>query len=140
MLAATYRAVLGEADFAVHLAGETGAFKSEVAALYQQHFGAGMDRLHLPGAWSSTANALEILAFHAKDALLVIDDFAPQGSGADVARYHAAADRIFRAAGNHAGRSRLDSTAKLREPKPPRALILSTGEEIPADNQFEPGC
>ena len=67
----------------------------------------------------------------AKDALLVIDDFAPQGSSIDVARYHAAADRVFRAAGNHAGRGRLDSTAKLREPKPPRALILSTGEDIP---------
>ena len=49
----------------------------------------------------------------------------------DVARYHAAADRVFRAAGNHAGRGRLDSTTRLREPKPPRALILSTGEEIP---------
>ncbi len=131
LLAATYRAALGEADFAVHLAGETGAFKSEVAALHQQHFGAAMDRLHLPGTWASTGNALEALAFFGKDALVVIDDFAPQGNSADVARYHAAADRVFRAAGNHAGRSRLDSTAKLREPKPPRALILSTGEDIP---------
>jgi hypothetical protein len=131
LLAAVYRAVLGDADFAVHLAGETGAFKSELAALYQQHFGSGMDRLHLPGSWSSTGNALEALAFHAKDALLVIDDFAPQGTANDVARYHAAADRVFRAAGNRAGRSRLDSTAKLREAKPPRALILSTGEDVP---------
>lgn len=131
LLAATYRAVLGEADFAIHLAGETGAFKSEVAALHQQHFGTAMNRLNLPGAWSSTGNALESLAFHAKDALIVIDDFAPQGSSTDVARYHAAADRVFRAAGNHAGRSRLDSTAKLREPKPPRALVLSTGEDVP---------
>ncbi len=131
LLAATCRAVFGDADFALHLSGETGAFKSEVAALHQQHFGSSMNRLHLPGAWSSTPNALEALAFHAKDALFVIDDFAPQGNGADVARYHSAADRVFRAAGNQAGRGRLDSTAKLREPKPPRALILSTGEDIP---------
>jgi Domain of unknown function (DUF3854) len=131
LLAATYRAVFGEADFAVHLVGETGAFKSELAALYQQHFGAAMNRLHLPGSWSSTGNALESLAFLAKDVLAVIDDFAPQGNSADVARYHAAADRVFRAAGNQAGRSRLDSSARLREPKPPRALILSTGEDIP---------
>lgn len=131
LLAATCRAVFGDADFALHLAGETGAFKSEVAALHQQHFGAAMNRLNLPGAWSSTGNALETMAFHAKDALFVIDDFAPQGSSIDVARFHAAADRVFRAAGNHAGRGRLDSTARLREPKPPRALILSTGEDIP---------
>src|SRR5262249_42736030 len=63
LLAAPYRAVLGEPDFALHLAGETGAFKSEIAALHQQHFGPAMDRLHLPGAWSSTGNALEALAF-----------------------------------------------------------------------------
>jgi len=61
----------------------------------------------------------------------VVDDFAPGGSSTDVARYHGAADRVFRAAGNHAGRCRLDSTARLREPKPPRALILSTGEDVP---------
>jgi hypothetical protein len=131
LLAATYRSVLGQADFAIHLAGETGAFKSELAALHQQHFGAAMDRKNLPGSWSSTGNALESLAFYAKDSLFVIDDFAPQGSSLDVARYHGAADRVFRAAGNHAGRSRLDSTAKLRENKPPRALILSTGEDVP---------
>ena len=128
---ATCRAAFGECDFSLHLAGETGAFKSELAALEQQHFGAGMDRLHLPAAWSSTGNALEMLAFHAKDALLVVDDFAPQGSAADVSRYYATAERLFRAAGNRAGRGRLDSSARLREPKPPRGLILSTGEEIP---------
>jgi len=131
LLAATVRAALGDTDFALHLSGETGAFKSEVAALHQRHFGAAMDRLHLPGAWSSTANALEMVAFHAKDTLLVVDDFAPQGCANDVARYHATADRLFRAAGNGAARSRLDSTARLREPKPPRSLILSTGEDIP---------
>jgi hypothetical protein len=129
--AATYRAAFGGSDFSLHLAGETGAFKSELAALEQQHFGAGMDRLHLPGAWSSTANSIEALAFHAKDVLMVIDDFAPQGGAVDVNRYYATADRLLRAAGNRAGRGRLDSSAKLREPKPPRALILSTGEEIP---------
>lgn len=90
-----------------------------------------MERTHLPAAWASTANSLEYLAFLAKDALLVIDDFAPQGSATDVARYHAAADRVFRGAGNHAGRGRLDSSARLRESKPPRCLIISTGEEIP---------
>jgi hypothetical protein len=131
MLAATYRAVLGNSDFALHLAGATGVFKTELAALLQQHFGAAMDRLNLPGAWSSTANALETAAFSAKDVLFVVDDFAPGGSSVDVARYHGAADRLFRAAGNHAGRTRLDSGARLREAKPPRSLILSTGEDIP---------
>jgi len=131
VMAAIARAAFGGADFALHIAGETGAFKSELAALAQQFFGTGMDRMHLPGSWSSTGNSLETLAFHAKDVLVVIDDFAPQGNTADIARYHAAADRVFRAAGNQSGRGRLDSTARLREPKPPRGLVLSTGEDIP---------
>jgi hypothetical protein len=131
ILAATYRAAFGGTDFSLHLAGPTGTFKTELAALHQQHFGVKFDSRHLPGSWSSTANSLESLAFQAKDTLLAVDDFAPNGSNADIQRYHAAADRVFRAAGNHAGRGRMDSTTRLRESKPPRCLILSTGEEIP---------
>jgi hypothetical protein len=137
MRAATLRSIFGDSDYSVHLAGATGAFKSELAALEQQHFGPNMNRLHLPGAWASTGNSIEALTFHAKDALIVIDDFAPQGNVADVARYHAAADRVFRAAGNRAGRGRLDSNARLREPKPPRSLILSTGEDIPRGHSVQ---
>ncbi len=69
LCAAIYRAVLGAADFSLFLAGPSGAFKSETAALAQQHFGADMDSRHLPASWTSTENALEGLAFMAKDAL-----------------------------------------------------------------------
>lgn len=131
LLAATYRAVFGGADFALHLAGERGTYKSELAALHQQHFGPRMDHLHLPGAWSSTGNAIEMATFYTKDCLFTVDDFAPHGNSTDVARYHSAADRVFRAVGNQAGRGRLDATARLREPKPPRCLILLTGKDIP---------
>ena len=100
LLAAVFRAVLvGDTDFALHLAGPTGSFKSEAAALAQQHFGAGMDARPLPANWSSTANALEGLAFSAKDALLVVDDFCPTGAAHDVQRYHREADRLFAARG-----------------------------------------
>src|SRR4030095_7634076 len=51
LLAAVPRAVLGSADFSIHIAGQTGVFKSELAALVQQHFGAGMDARHLPDSW-----------------------------------------------------------------------------------------
>ena len=36
LLAATFRCVLGDTDFALHVSGETGAFKSEVAALSER--------------------------------------------------------------------------------------------------------
>jgi hypothetical protein len=131
LLAAVYRAVLGDTDFALHLAGPTGSFKTEAAALAQQHYGAGMDARNLPANWSSTGNALEALAFIAKDALLVIDDFCPTGSTADVQRYHKEADRLFRGQGNRAGRQRMRADASLRPPKPPRGLLVSTGEDVP---------
>jgi len=43
LLGAVYRAPLGGADFSVHISGQTGAQKSELAALAQQHYGAAMD-------------------------------------------------------------------------------------------------
>ena len=92
-LAAIYRAVLGDIDFTLHLAGPTGAGKTELAALAQQHFGPTMDSRNLPASWLSTGNALEGLAFQAKDVLLVVDDFAPTGTSSDVQRYHKEADR-----------------------------------------------
>jgi len=90
-----------------------------------------MDSRHLPASWSSTGNALEGIAFAAKDALLVIDDFAPSGTSADVARFHREADRILRAQGNCAGRQRMRADGELRPTKPPRSMILSTGEDVP---------
>lgn len=131
LLAGVYRVVLGDTDFSLHLAGPTGCYKTEAAALAQQHFGAGMDARHLPASWVSTGNALEGLAFAAKDALLVVDDFCPSGSVGDVQRYHKEADRLFRSQGNRAGRQRMRADASLRPAKPPRGLTLSTGEDTP---------
>lgn len=131
LYSAIWRAVLGEADFSVFLVGPTGVFKSELAALAQQHYGAGMDRLHLPANWSSTENSLEGLAFLVKDALLVVDDFAPTGSRSDVDRMHARAERLLRARGNRSGRGRMRPDGTLRATRYPRGIVLSSGEDVP---------
>jgi hypothetical protein len=128
---AIWRAVLGEVDLSEHTSGPTGAGKTELIALIQQHFGPGLDARHLPGSWSSTGNALEELAFVAKDAVIVVDDFVPTGSTADVQRAHREADRVLRSQGNQSGRQRMRADATLRPSRPPRGLILSTGEDIP---------
>jgi hypothetical protein len=130
LLAAVYRAPLGRVDFSLFLTGKTGVFKTALAALCQQHFGAAMDASRLPTNFASTAPALQWLAFHAKDALLVVDDFAPTGRSGD-SQLQSVSERLFRAAGNQQGRSRMGGDGRLSTPMPPRGLVLATGEEVP---------
>ena len=96
-----------------------------------QHFGLGLDGRNLPASWHSTENALEGYAFTAKDAILVIDDFAPAGPPHEVQRWHQKADRIIRHQGNNNSRQRMRPDGSLRPPKPPRGMIVSTGEDVP---------
>lgn len=130
LLAAVYRAPLGKSDFSCHITGRTGTYKSEFAALMQSHYGA-TDARNLPANWSSTANALEALAYKAKDALIVVDDFIPQGTSWQVKAYQKTADQLIRGQGNQAGRARLTDTSRMQETMYPRGLILSTGEDTP---------
>jgi hypothetical protein len=129
--AAIWRSILGAATFSIHLAGTSGAGKSQLAALVQQHFGQAMDGDNLPASWLGTANATGTLAFYAKDAVLVVDDFVPAGNAASQQKLHSEADRLLRAQGNSAGRRRLSSDGRLLGNRPPRGLILSTGEDTP---------
>ncbi|MBE3590441.1 MAG: DUF927 domain-containing protein [Firmicutes bacterium] len=134
LLLAVWRAPLAEArpaDFSVYVAGPTQAGKSTLTAIALAHYGAGFDRLALPASWAATGNALEKLAFQAKDVPLVVDDFAPHGSQSDVERLHREAERLLRAQGNRAGRIRMAADGSLRPTYFPRGLIISSGEDIP---------
>ena len=132
LLATVFRAILGEADFSVHLEGGTGTRKTAIAGVFQSFFGIGLDAIHLPASWTATENYLEGLAFAAKDAVLTVDDFKPTGSSQDVRRLHAKADRVLRAQGNRSGRGRMRSDSSLRAVKHPRGIIVCTGEDTPA--------
>jgi hypothetical protein len=135
VLGAVYRAPLAEpspVDFSLHLTGPTGAFKTELAALAQAHFGPAFNGRRLPASWADTANMLEKKAFLAKDGVLVVDDFAPAGTTADIQRLHREADRLFRAAGNRSGRARMRADGGSRPIYYPRGRIISTGEDVPS--------
>jgi hypothetical protein len=120
-----WRAVIGPADFSLHLAGPTGSGKTVLGALAQQHWGAGLDAQHCPGSWSSTANANEGLRHQAKDTLFLQDDLVPGiASPRDI-------DRTFRGQGNVSGRDRMRADSSIRPTKSPRGLLLSTGEDSP---------
>jgi hypothetical protein len=129
--AAIYRAPTASVlpvDVSVWIEGITGSLKSTLAALALAHYGP-FDRLHLPGSWTSTANALERRAFLLKDVLFIVDDYAP--SNLDARELEMKAARLLRAAGNGAGRGRLRADMTERAAYPPRGLIVSTGEQRP---------
>src|SRR5262249_42930600 len=127
----TYCPIIADANFTAFLVGRTGSFKTETAALAQQHYGAGMVADKLPTSFRSTANANELLAFAAKDALLLVDEFKPTGSHADRERMQKEAEALIRAQGNRQGRGRLRADITHRWAKPPRGGLLGTGEELP---------
>jgi hypothetical protein len=126
-----WRAVLGPSNYSVHLTGETGTFKTCLSALGQQHWGKDFSFQNMLASWASTENALEALQFILKDAILVIDDFAPRGNKSDIERWHQKADRVLRGQGNRTGRARMKPDSSLRATKKARGTTLSTGEDTP---------
>ena len=95
------------------MVGPTGSLKSELAALAQRHFGT-FDRKTLPGSWTSTENALEGRLFTVKDALAVIDDYAPNADSRAQQELEKRAQRIIRGIGNRASRARLRADLSQR--------------------------
>ena len=135
-----WRALLGDADFSIFLYGATGNFKTECAALTQSHFGRGFDARHLPASFEATANSNEELMFVSKDAVLVIDELHPAGGPAEREKLQAHAARVFRSAGNRAGRGRMKADGSTRAARPPRCAVLGTGEELSRGHSGRARC
>ena len=139
LLAATYAAPLAfitSPDFALWMVGPTGSLKSELAALAQRHFGT-FDRKTLPGSWTSTENALEARLFTVKDAIAVIDDYAPNADSRAQQELEKRAQRIIRGIGNRASRGRLRADLTQQPDRPPRGLVVCTGEDLPTGHSIQ---
>ncbi len=134
LLASAYRAVLCEwlyCDVVVWVFGPTGALKSSLAALLLGHYGRGFDRERLTASWHDTVTSIESKLFRAKDALCIIDDFAPNGAH-DLDALRRLAAQVIRGVGNGQSRSRMKSDLTARADRPPRALVMGTGEDLPS--------
>jgi hypothetical protein len=139
LVAATYAAPLSfivDPDFALWLVGPTGSLKSELAALAQRHFGT-FDRKTLPGSWTSTENALEARLFTVKDAIAVIDDYAPNADSRAQQELEKRAQRIIRGIGNRASRGRLRADLSQQPDRPPRGMVVCTGEDLPSGHSIQ---
>jgi len=131
LFAAAWRAPLGACDFSLFLSGQSGQKKSAIAALIQQSFGANFNARNFPENWFSTANALELSTFQAKDAIMVIDEYKPSGNAQEVAKYHAKGEQVLRSIGNGSAKGRLGPNLERRADRSPRSLVIVTGEDVP---------
>jgi Toprim domain len=139
LLGAIYEAPLSFAmspDFAVWLLGPSGSLKSELAALAQSHFGR-FDRKTLPATWTSTENSLEARLFALKDVLAVVDDYAPLTDARAQTDLERRAQRVLRGVGNHSARGRLRADLSAHPDRPPRGLVLCTGEDLPPGSSIQ---
>ncbi len=113
------------------LYGTTGSYKSTLGALFLSHYGEPFTKDTLPGNWLSTDNSLERLAFLCRDAILLVDDYAPENHPRETATLDKRVNRFVRQIGNRAGRGRLRSDLTARPDFIPNALVISTGEQLP---------
>lgn len=130
--ASVWRAILGvvlPCDYTLWVEGQSQRRKSSLVALYLSHWGR-FERTTLPGSWTSTANALEMSCFRLAHTWCVIDDYAPS-SATDARELEGKAIRLVRAQGNMAGRSRLRADLTPVAERPPRGLLVATGESHP---------
>jgi hypothetical protein len=108
---------------AIHLAGTYGSGKSELAALMSSFYGV-FSRDTPPSQWGDTINTVEAMGYPLADALYWIDDY--KSIYADERTF----TRFLQSYSRGMGRGRLTREAKLRQERPCRGTILSTGETV----------
>ncbi len=106
---------------ALHLVGTTGSGKSEIAALMGNFYGQ-FSRDTPPAQWGDTVNTVEALGYPLADCLYWVDDFKP------IYTDERTFTRLLQSYSRGMGRGRLTREAKLRQERPCRGHLLSTGE------------
>src|SRR5690606_6084561 len=106
---------------AVHLVGTSGSGKSEIASLLSSFYGS-FSRDTPPAQWGDTINTVETLGYPLADTIFWVDDY--KSIYADEKTF----TRFLQSYSRGMGRGRLTREAKVRQEKPCRGLILSTGE------------
>jgi hypothetical protein len=123
------------ADFGLWVYGKTNSYKSVRATLSQAHFGeywrGRNGNLKLPSNFISTVNNIAMDAFIVKDALLVVDDYAPGNTERERRERDEVASRLLRSLGNKAARGRMRDGRRYQADFPPRCLAVITAEDLP---------
>jgi hypothetical protein len=110
----------------VHLHGPTNTLKTTLARSIMGVYGAGPDAAVGITSWSSsTENAIRKYLHLFRDLPVLVDDYKTGGP--------ILPDRVValvQSYGDRQGRERLRRDSSMRDPEPPRALMISTGEDV----------
>lgn len=108
---------------AVHLVGTTGARKSALLSLLQAFFGC----LRFLLTWISTGNHIEIAMAPLRDMLVTVDDLKATVGDRGVGR------RVLQSYADRRGRGRANRDGSLAPARYAGGLLLSAGEDTPAN-------
>lgn len=118
------------ADFVLHVYGATGALKSSLVALVASMFGS-FTAATLPASFTDTVNSLEFKTNVLGDVVVPVDELVVRSNSS----YDEAASKavsLIRSVGNGAPKGRMQRDLSARPPRPPRGLVICTGEQLPA--------
>jgi hypothetical protein len=125
--------MLGGVSMVLWMVGQSGSYKSALAALAQSHFGT-FDFDSLPLSFFSTANAIENRIFQSRDLLVTVDNLVPSRTGKDQIEATSKAQRLVQMIGDGQARARLDRDLTERAPRRPCAAVVVTAEILPPEN------
>lgn len=110
----------------VHLTGLTGTFKTSLSIVALSLFGT-FDNQNIPEGWDTTANSLQRALHDACDLTLLVDDF----KASRLNRHNRTeAMRVIQSYADRMSRGRLDQRQRQQSSLKPRALLLTTGEDV----------
>jgi hypothetical protein len=108
----------------VHINGPTGCHKTSICCAAM-----GLAGAFLPAqptdSWTSTANSIQRLGWHLKDAPMLLDDY----KAAHVKAQHVTF--LLQNYGDNMARGRLDANSDVRSTFPMRCVLISSGEDQP---------
>ncbi len=113
-------------DLGIHVVGASGTRKTTLVELMLAFFGVQSSGTM---QWSSTRAAIETHLHRCKDVIVEVDDLVPRSAD------HNDPDRqkftaVVRSIGNRAARCRMNRDMSAQPNRPPRGLVVSTGEDV----------
>lgn len=108
----------------IHLYGPTGSHKTSISCAALALWG-DFTPSRPTDTWTSTANSVQRLGWHLKDAPMLLDDY----KAANVKSAHVTF--LLQNYGDGMARGRLDSNSEARSAYPIRGVLISSGEDQP---------